>query len=287
MFKRYFITLLLVLAAGTTIANFYSVYTHNPWTRDGRVNAHIVFIAPRVTGQVTDIHIVDNSKVSKGDLLFEIDDSLYQVAYHKALASQAQAKTALDRALNEEKRTLRLEKLKRGSVPVLTLDNLSNAVEATKANLSLATAMVEEAKLNLEHTKVFATTDGFISNLNLPIGSQVVANSPVVALIDSNSFWVEGYFKETDLENVDPQDTAYVSLLADTDQTLKAEVTSIGYGIANQDGTTGNNLLQNVNPNFQWIRLAQRIPVKVMLKDLPNNIQLRVGMTASIKIIKD
>ncbi|WEM43429.1 HlyD family secretion protein [Photobacterium sp. DA100] len=286
MIKRYLITLILVLSAGAVIANFYSVFTQNPWTRDGRVSAYIVSITPRVTGQVTAVHISDNSQVTKGDLLFEIDDSLYQAAYHKAIASQEQAQAALDKALNEENRALALQSRTPGSVATLTLNNLSNAVDSARANLSLTKAMVEEAKLNLDYTKVYASTDGFITNFHLRVGSQVVANSPVVALIDANSFWVEGYFKETDLEGVDPNDKAFVTLLIDPAQPLEAEVTSIGYGIAKQDGITGNELLPTVNPNFQWIRLAQRIPVKVTLKQRPNNVQLRVGMTASIKIIK-
>lgn len=286
MIKRYLVTLLLVAGAGAVIANFYSLYTQNPWTRDGRVSAYIVSITPRVTGQVTAIHVSDNSQVAKGDLLFEIDDSLYQAAYHKAMASQEQAQAALDKALNEEKRAVALQKRTPGAVPTLTLNNLSNAVDSARANLNLTKAMVEEAKLNLDYSKIYAPTDGYITNFHLRVGSQVVANSPVVALIDANSFWVEGYFKETDLEGVDPNDKAFVTLLIDPDQPLEAEVTSIGYGIAKQDGITGNELLPNVNPNFQWIRLAQRIPVKVRLKQKPSNVQLRVGMTASIKIIK-
>ncbi|KHT39360.1 HlyD family secretion protein [Vibrio sinaloensis] len=286
MVKRYLVTLILVLGAGAVIANFYSIFTQNPWTRDGRVSAYIVSITPRVTGQVTAIHISDNSRVTKGDLLFEIDDSLYQAAYHKAIASQQQAQAALDKALNEEKRALALQSRTPGSVATLTLNNLNNAVDSARANLNLTKAMVEEAKLNLDYTKVYASTDGFISNFHLRVGSQVVANSPVVALIDANSFWVEGYFKETDLEGVDPNDKAFVTLLIDPDKPLAAEVSSIGYGIAKQDGITGSELLPNVNPNFQWIRLAQRIPVKVTLKEKPKNLQLRVGMTASIKIIK-
>ncbi len=113
-----------------------------------------------------------------------------------------------------------------------------------------------------------------------------MANSPIVALIDEDSFWVEGYFKETDLVGVNPEDTAYVTLMMHSDVQLKGEIKSIGYGIAKQDGSTGNDLLPNVNPNFQWIRLAQRIPIKVKLDELPDDLQLRVGMTASIKIIK-
>nr|WP_250156406.1 HlyD family secretion protein [Vibrio alginolyticus] len=284
--KRYLITLLLLCSAGTVIFSYYQSYSDNPWTRDGQVSAHIVSITPRVTGQIIQVYVEDNSQVKQGDLLFEIDPSIYKAAYHKALATQKQAVALLAKAKNEEQRALKLEKRTPGAIPVLTLNNLNNAVETAVANVELAKANVEEAKLNLDYTKVYAPTNGYITNLNLRVGSQVVANSPVVALIDEDSFWIEGYFKETDLVGVNPEDTAYVTLMMHNDVQLKGEIKSIGYGIAKQDGSTGNDLLPNVNPNFQWIRLAQRIPIKVKLDELPDDLQLRVGMTASIKIIK-
>lgn len=286
MIKRYLITLLLFVAAGSVVYSYYQSYTSNPWTRDGQVSAYIVSITPRVTGQIIKIHVDDNSQVSKGDLLFEIDPSIYRAAYNKALATQKQAFALLAKAKNEEQRAANLEKRTPGAVPVLTLNNLSNAVETSSANVQVAKANVEEAHLNLEFTKVYAPTNGYITNFNLRVGSQVVANSPVVALIDEDSFWIEGYFKETDLVGVNPQDKAFVTLMMHNNVLLKGHIKSIGFGIAKQDGSTGNDLLPNVNPNFQWIRLAQRIPIKVKLDNVPEDLQLRVGMTASIKIIK-
>ncbi|MEZ8860113.1 HlyD family secretion protein [Vibrio sp. 10N.247.311.51] len=286
MIKRYLITLLLVVAASSVVYSYYQSYSSNPWTRDGQVSAYIVSITPRVTGQVTKVHIEDNSQVAKGDLLFEIDPSIYQAAYNKALATQKQARALLAKAKNEEQRALNLEKRTPGAMPVLTLNNLNNAVETNAANVALAKANVEEAHLNLEYTKVYAPTNGYITNLNLREGSQVVANTPVVALIDKDSFWIEGYFKETDLVNVGPNDKALVTLMMHNNTQLEGHIKSIGFGIATQDGSTGNDLLPNVNPNFQWIRLAQRIPVKVELDNVPEDLQLRVGMTASLKIIK-
>lgn len=286
MIKRYLITLLLFVAAGSVVYSYYQSYTSNPWTRDGQVSAYIVSITPRVTGQIIKIHVDDNSQVSKGDLLFEIDPSIYRAAYNKALATQKQALALLAKAKNEEQRAASLEKRTPGAVPVLTLNNLSNAVETSSANVQVAKANVEEAHLNLEFTKVYAPTNGYITNFNLRVGSQVVANSPVVALIDEDSFWIEGYFKETDLVGVNPQDKAFVTLMMHNNVLLKGHIKSIGFGIAKQDGSTGNDLLPNVNPNFQWIRLAQRIPIKVKLDNVPEDLQLRVGMTASIKIIK-
>lgn len=286
MIKRYLITLFLVCTASSVIYHHYHTYSNSPWTRDGQVSAYIVSITPRVTGQVTKLYASDNSRVKKGDLLFEIDPSIYQATYKKALASGKQAEALLEKAQNEKRRGFRLEKLSPGTMPTLTLNNLSNAVKSAEANLDLAKANIEEANLNLQYTKVYAPTSGYITNFNLREGSQVVTNTPVVALIDEDSFWIEGYFKETDLIGVSPENVAYVTLLMDSDHVMQGRVTSIGYGIAKQDGSTGNNLLPNVSPTFQWIRLAQRIPVKIELDDIPDQLQLRVGMTASIKIIK-
>ncbi len=286
MFKRYFITSILLIGAGFMLYSQYQTHSSNPWTRDGQVSAYIVSITPQVTGQITNVYIEDNSHVTKGDLLFDIEPSIYQAAYKKSLAVKRQAEALLAKAKNEEERALKLQQRTPGAVPILTLNNLNNAVETAAANLELAAANVEEAQLNLSYTKIYAPTDGYITNLHLRVGSQVVANTPVVALIDEHSFWIEGYFKETDLVGVNTNDKASVTLLMHDDTELKGTIKSIGYGIAKQDGSTGTNLLPNVNPNFQWIRLAQRLPVKVQLTHLPENFQLRIGMTASIRINK-
>ncbi|WP_076536222.1 HlyD family secretion protein [Shewanella sp. UCD-KL21] len=286
MFKRYFITLLLMLAAIGVLYTQYQTYTENPWTRDGQVRAYIIQVTPRVTGQIVKVNATDNSRVQKGDVLFEIDPSLYETSLSKAVATEKQSQALVRKAQNESNRAIELEKLTPGAQSVLTLNNLQNAVETAQANLLMAKAQVEEAKLNLAYTKVIAPTDGYITNLTYRVGSQVVANSPVVALIDEDSFWIEGFFKETDLNDVAIDNKAQVTLMMHNEVTLEGKVQSIGYGISKTDGSTGNSLLPNVNPNFEWIRLAQRIPVKIKLDKLPEDIQLRVGMTASVKILK-
>ncbi|PMG26434.1 MULTISPECIES: HlyD family secretion protein [unclassified Shewanella] len=286
MFKRYFITLLLMAAAIGVLYSQYQTYTDNPWTRDGQVRAYVIQVTPRVTGQIVSVNVTDNSHVQKGDVLFEIDSSLYKTSLDKAVATQKQSQALVRKAQNESSRAIELEKLTPGAQSVLTLNNLQNAVETAQANLLMAKAQVEEAKLNLAYTKITAPTDGYITNLNYRAGSQVVANSPVVALIDENSFWIDGFFKETDLKDVAIDNKAQVTLMMHDQVTLEGKVQSIGYGISKTDGSTGNSLLPNVNPNFEWIRLAQRIPVKIKLDKLPEDIQLRVGMTASVKILK-
>lgn len=286
MLKKYFLTLLIVTAASATLYSQYRTYIENPWTRDGQIRAHVIQVTPRVTGQIIKMQVEDNAQVKHGDLLFEIDPSLYQTSLNKAIANEKQAATLLDKANNEAHRAVNLEKLTPGAQSELTLNNLQNAIDTAKANLLMAKAQVEEARLNLQYTKVTAPADGYITNLNYRVGSQVIANNPVVALIDESSFWIEGFFKETDLNDVDVNDKAEVTLMMHKNRVLQGKIQSIGFGIAKADGSTGNALLPNVNPSFQWIRLAQRIPVKIKLDHLPEDIQLRVGMTASVKLHK-
>jgi len=153
------------------------------------------------------------------------------------------------------------------------------------AQLRAAKAALETAKLNLEFTQVRASVTGYVTNLNLRLGSQAVANQPALALVDVASFWVYGYFREDLVADVSPGDRAVVTLMTYPDQPLRGRVDSIGWGISQSDGSTGYDLLPNVNPTFQWIRLAQRIPVRVHLDEVPQGVELRVGTTASVLVM--
>jgi multidrug resistance efflux pump len=163
----------------------------------------------------------------------------------------------------------------------------ANLGEQDQANASLreAKATIEQAELNLEFTQVRAPVDGYITNLNLRLGSQTVANQPAAALIDVNSFWVDGFFKETTVGNIQLGDKAIVTLMSYPEKPMEGYVDSIGWGIAQDDGSTGFELLPNINPTFEWIRLAQRIPVSIQLKTVPDEVKLRVGTTASVLLM--
>ncbi|MEP4485581.1 MAG: HlyD family secretion protein [Halioglobus sp.] len=152
----------------------------------------------------------------------------------------------------------------------------------TNANLRQALASVEQARLDLEFTQVRSTVDGYVTNLNLRKGSQAVANQPALALVDINSFWVHGYFRETAVEDIGHGDEAIVILMSYPDHPIQGRVDSLGWGIAQQDGSTGFELLPNISPTFEWIRLAQRVPVRVHLDNVPESVALRVGTTASV-----
>jgi multidrug resistance efflux pump len=154
----------------------------------------------------------------------------------------------------------------------------------TNARLQLAEAQLREAQLNLEFATVTAPVDGYVTNLDLRVGDQVVANRPALALVDVNSFWVHGFFKETGIANIKPGDRAVMTLMTYPDKPLEGRVQSLGWGIAESDGAPSTDLLPSIAPTFEWIRLAQRIPVRIRLLDVPEDIQLRVGSTCSVLV---
>jgi multidrug resistance efflux pump len=154
------------------------------------------------------------------------------------------------------------------------------------AQLRAAKAAVEQATLDMEFTKVLAPVDGYVTNLSLRLGSQAVANQPALALVDVNSFWVDGFFKEDIVGEVAHGDRAVVTLMSYPDTPLQGHVNSIGWGIAQDDGSTGEDLLPNISPTFEWIRLAQRVPVRVHLDAVPEDVKLRVGTTGSVLVMK-
>ena len=153
------------------------------------------------------------------------------------------------------------------------------------ASIREARAAVEDTKLNLEFTTVIAPADGYITNLNLWLGSQAITNQPAMAFVDINSFWVHGFFKENAIEHMRKGNKAIITLMSYPNSPIEGYVDSLGWGIAQQDGSTGVDLLPNVSPTFEWIRLAQRIPVRIHLDEIPEEVQLRVGTTASVLVM--
>jgi len=265
----------------------YQDYIENPWTRDGQVRTQVIQVAPRVTGMVIKIHIKDNQKVKTGDLLFEIDPSQYKLKVR-------QAKARLQRTLEAAKGTkIEYERVKniyaKDKGAVSQKDMVRNETNYFKslADIDNSKETLNTAKLNLSYTKVYAEIDGYVSNITFQIGTQASANKPLLALVDTQSYWVFGFFREDNMGEIAIGDDAVVTLMAYPDIALKGKVESIGWGIALSDGNPGNNLLPSIKPVFQWIRLAQRIPVRIKLNLLPENVKLRFGLTASVMIMKN
>jgi len=281
----FLVTLIVVAVAGLTLAYMFHTYLMNPWTRDGQVQAQVIQITPRVSGPIVKLPIKDNQFVKKGALLLKIDPRTFGAKVAQCKASLNMAKAAAAEAKDQLDRANHMYKLDKGAISRLTMVEKKNALLSSKAAVRRAEADLRSARLDLEFTKVLAPADGYITNLKLQPGSNTVANQPALALIDVNTFWVYGFFKETQIENILPGDKAVVKLMSYPDQPIEGVVETVGWGIAQHDGSTGVDLLPNINPSFDWIRLAQRIPVIVHLTKVPEGVVLRVGTTATVIVL--
>ena len=279
------LTLALIAVAIFFAYNKYEEYINNPWTRDGQVRTQVIQVAPRVTGMVTKIHVKDNQRVKKGDILFEIDPSQYQVKLDQSKSRLKRATESTRGKKIEYDRVKNIYKKDKGAVSQKDLVRNETNYYKSLADIDTATESLNTAKLNLSYTKIYAEVDGYVSNINFQIGTQASANKPILALVDEETYWVFGFFREDTIANIKEGDEARVTLLAYPDIALKGEVESIAWGISHSDGNPGSNLLPSVKPVFQWIRLAQRIPVRIKLNKLPEGVKLRFGLTASVMVL--
>ena len=279
------INLVVIALVGWYAYHAVHEYLHNPWTRDGQVRGHVIQIAPRVSGMVTRIAVIDNQYVRRGDLLFEIDREPFEIAISQAEANLERARISSRAARIEYDRLQDIFKRDPGAVSQKDLNRREANYQESLSQIDVVTETLRGARLNLDYTKIHAPVDGYVSNVDFQIGTQAVANSPILALVDSNSFWVFGYFRESQIGKFKIGDPARVTLMAYPDTPLQGRVESLGWGIAPSDGNTGFNLLPSIKPVFQWIRLAQRIPVRIKLEQVPENVELRFGLTASVMVM--
>ncbi|MEA3456047.1 MAG: HlyD family secretion protein [Campylobacterota bacterium] len=280
------LTLTILGVAAFFAYNKYKSYIDNPWTRDGQVRTQVIQVTPRVNGMVIKIHVVDNQKVKRGDLLFEIDPSQYQIKLNQAEARLQRTLEAAKGTKIEYERVKNIYAKDKGAVSQKDLVRNETNYYKSLADIDSSKEALNTAKLNLSFTKVYAEVDGYVSNINFQIGSQATANKAILALVDENSYWVFGFFRENAIPEVKVGDQAVVTLLAYPDTPLIGKVESIAWGISHSDGNPGYNLLPSVQPVFQWIRLAQRIPVRIKLDRLPEGVELRFGLTASVMVLK-
>jgi multidrug resistance efflux pump len=276
----YIVTLVVVGFAILLAIETWYLYMRAPWTRDAFVRVEVTNIAPEgVSGYVTNLPVIINQRVKQGDLLFQIDPTRYELAVTEAKANLkvAEAEAALALAFAESRR--------RAGNAVSQEDRQTYIIQAetTRAMVESAKANLDLAQYNLYRTKAFAPSDGWVANMMLRVGDYVASGEPAMILLNEESFWVEAYFEETKLAGVKPGDEAVVTLMANR-VPLKAEVISLSRGIANTNNDPGFLGLQQVNPVDAWVRLAQRIPVYVRLKELPEDLPLVAGMTASVAV---
>ena len=276
---RITVTLLAVAAAIAIGARLWQRYEVEPWTRDGRIKANVVQVAPDVTGQLTRVYVRDNQQVAAGEVLFEIDRARFELALRQAEASLQAQRTALSQAQTEARRNRQLRDL----VSQESAEQGQSRVEQLRAAVQQAEVARDVARLNLHRTRVVAGTDGIVTNLDLQVGAYVSAGRAVLALVDRGSFYVEGYFEETKLPGIAIGDAVTVSPMGSRDR-IAGHVDSFAQGIADRDRNTGANLLPNVNPTFNWVRLAQRIPVRVALDRVPDGMRLVAGQTVTVEV---
>lgn len=278
--RRFAMTALAITAACVVGYRLWTYYMDEPWTRDGRVRADVVAIAPDVSGFVTDVLVRDNQKVRRGDILFQIDHARFELALQQADAVVAGRHATLDQTTKD---LTRYRGLTTDAVSQQKQEQVLAAQLEAKAAYDQAVADRAVAQLNLDRSEVHAPVNGTITNMDLRPGAYVTSGKGVMALVDSDTLRVEGYFEETKLPRIHVGDIVSVRLMGDKNR-LKGHVQSIAAGIDDRDRSAGSNLLANVNPTFNWVRLAQRVPVRVALDDVPDDTLLVSGRTATVEV---
>jgi multidrug resistance efflux pump len=279
-FLRVAVTLMVVVLAGLAGQRLWAHYEEDPWTRDGRVRADVVQVAPDVSGLITRVLVRDNQQVASGAPLFEVDRPRYQLAVAQAQAAVAAQQVQLAQARREARRNQSLGDLVAGEVREQSLSKVAQL----DASLAQARTALDTARLNLARTVVRASVAGTVTNLDLRPGDYATAGHPEFAIIDRSSLHIIGYFEETKLARIHVGDPVQVRLMGDASM-IAGHVQSIAGGIEDRDRNSGANLLANVNPTFSWVRLAQRIPVRVAIDRLPAGTELVVGRTATVEVL--
>ncbi|MGV8916186.1 MAG: efflux RND transporter periplasmic adaptor subunit [Pseudomonas sp.] len=272
------IATLLILALAIWIGRTLWVhYMDTPWTRDGRVRADVINVAADVTGTVVDVPVRDNQQVKKGDLLMQIDPEHYQLAVKQAEAMVASRKATWDMRKQNASRRADMDSM---VISRESREDASNTAASAQADYQLAQAQLEAAQLNLQRTRVLAAVDGYVTNLNVHRGDYARIGEAKMAVVDMHSFWVYGFFEETKLPHIRIGDPADMQLMSG--QLLKGHVESIARAIYDRDNPESRELIADVNPTFNWVRLAQRVPVRIHLDNVPEGVVLAAGSTCTV-----
>jgi multidrug resistance efflux pump len=277
---RFAVTLIAVGIAAVIGWQLWIYYLDAPWTRDGRVRADVVQVAADVSGLVSDVRVHDNEAVTAGQVLFRIDAARFAIALRDA---QANADSKLAAAQEAERETHRFSQLNTLSVSQEQQQQRSTSAAEAEAAYQQALANRDVAALNLARSNVRAPVNGFITNFDMRPGDYVDAGKPLFALIDSDNFYVDGYFEEATLPHIKVGDRAFVYLIGEN-AVIEGHVESIASSIADRERQGSSDLLANVNPTFSWVRLAQRVPVRIALDHVPADVRLVTGRAATVVI---
>ncbi|MBF3556915.1 HlyD family secretion protein [Burkholderia pseudomallei] len=273
------VILIVAILIGRTL---WVHYMDEPWTRDGRVRAEIVNVAPDVSGAVVELPVRDNQFVKQGDLVMQIDPSHFRIAVEQAQAAVAARRAELQMRRADAARRADLDAL---VVSKESRENSAQTASSAEAQYQQALAALDAAKLNLERTRVVAPVDGYVTNLQVFRGDYASAGQAKLAIVDSHSFWVYGYFEETKLPRVKIGAKAEMRLMSGG--VLKGHVESISRGIYDRDNPQSRDLVADVNPTFNWVRLAQRVPVRIHIDEVPKDLVLSAGTTCTVIVEPD
>ncbi|MGY4177764.1 multidrug resistance efflux pump [Bradyrhizobium sp. USDA 4518] len=255
-------------------------YVAAPSTRDATIRADVATLAPEVAGRVVRLHVRDNQFVHQGDLLMEVDPTDYRLALQMAEAAVQQAKATAENARQQAERRRALSDL---AVSAEDRQGREANALAADAQYQQALAKRDQAKVNLSRTEIRAPVTGWITNLTLRSGNYVTIGRNVISVIDANSFWVDAYFEETQLATLQEGDPAQIKLMG-YDQTVQGTVGSVARGIAVNNAQPDHQGLAFVNPVFAWVRLAQRVPVRIAIHHVPEGVRLVAGTSATVQL---
>ncbi|EKT4465891.1 HlyD family secretion protein [Pseudomonas putida] len=277
---RAVVTLCVVALAIFAGYHLWQYYMLTPWTRDARVRADVVVIAPDVSGWVRELKVHDNQQVKAGDLLMSIDRERFQAAFDQA---SAVAETRAHQLRLREREAARRTALGPDAISAELRENAQINAAVARGELHEAQAQLQVARINLERSEVRAPRSGHITNLRLAQGNYVNTGQSVMALVDDATFYIQAYFEETKLPRIHVGDPVKVWLMG-AGEAIDGHVQSISRGITDSNSNPDSQLLPEVEPTFNWVRLAQRIPVRIRLDHIPEDINLSAGMTASVQV---
>ena len=257
-------------------------YMAAPWTRDGTVRAYVVTMAPEVAGRIVELPVADNQFVRKGDLLMVIDPTNYEIAVRQAEAAVADARPSAV-AKNAQIESDRRQKQSELSISAEEKQTFATSAQSATAAYQLTLANLDQARVNLKRTRLLSPVDGYVTNLLTQLGNYANVGERSISVVKADSFWVDGYFEETNLGAIREATTAIIKLLGYS-QIVRGHVDSIARGINVANAQPDLSGLASVNPIFTWVRLAQRVPVRIHIDQVPDGIRLAAGMTATVQI---
>jgi len=273
------ITLIVAAIAAVLTWFMWTTYMGTPWTRDGRVRVYVVTIAPQVAGTIAELPVKDDQFVHKGDLLMLIDPTNYKIAVEVAQAAVDQTKALADNAQVEAERR---QKLGDWASEEERQTFMSRAM-AAQATHQQAVANLQQAQVNLKRTRIESPVNGYVTNLQAQLGDYVNVGERRISVVNADSFWVDGYFEETVLGSIHIGDPAQIKLMSYSD-IITGHVAGVARGIDIANASPDEAGLAKVNPIFTWVRLAQRVPVRIALDHVPPSIRLVAGQTATVQI---